>query len=684
MDWGKKIERLTAVSGHLDYIQKMIMRKDISPLLRKRTLNELGLIQKRIADDKLYITVIGRASTGKSTFINALLKDALLKSGVLTMTTSAATIVRYGEKLSLEVRFKKNAAIRALGLEGLEENQETPYLEILPDEINTDQTFLWKVTTTDEPVAFEGRKKTIRELIHLLTASEKYAESIVSVSITHPSPFLKSGIVIIDTPGADALNSTHKEITRSAVERADASVIITPGEQAVSGWLVDILKAPDFLYPLLHRCVFMVTRMDIARERMRRIGRNEAIALVHEDAIRRLKAGLAKIGLKEEPRVYISAAQAVVDEFSGEGPIVSSPEERDYWQVEFNKFQKDFVDFMVLQRAETIAERILRLLDSLFDSLEAHLSELWDGYNKKANRFKAIVQNINSFCSEQAGQWNKRINNTTLNATYELETAVRKEKENGVKWIRGVIFDAENVEELKSAVKYKVEDELNRSVKRIESLVRKQMGTIDQTSSTFREDFEEKFRELYEKLKLLSDNNDVSEIKPLDLKIASQDLSPSNGNLLEDTSAGNFIGGAVIGGIIGSIIPGIGTLAGALIGGVIGSFFEPSLDQRKNAIWDELAPRIDSLYSDLNQRVIQNTHNYGRTVWRNMEKHIDQYAKSYHPQVEQIRLTQAREKKELEELQATLEQDLNGLKKCRIQIREKKETLRLNNRIALK
>src|SRR5262245_16459731 len=101
--WISDIEALTNVSDHLQYIHRLISRGDAKPEMRDRLVNELQMVRERVEDKDLYIAVVGGASTGKSTFINALLGDALLEPGVLHMTTAAATFVRSGRELTVEV-----------------------------------------------------------------------------------------------------------------------------------------------------------------------------------------------------------------------------------------------------------------------------------------------------------------------------------------------------------------------------------------------------------------------------------------------------------------------------------------------------------------------------------------------------------------------------------------------------
>ena len=64
--------------------------------LSKATVHEfessIQKIESRAADKQLYLAVVGEFSVGKSSFINALLRDNFLMSDVLQGTTTAPTV----------------------------------------------------------------------------------------------------------------------------------------------------------------------------------------------------------------------------------------------------------------------------------------------------------------------------------------------------------------------------------------------------------------------------------------------------------------------------------------------------------------------------------------------------------------------------------------------------------------
>jgi len=96
-----ELDALTDVEDHLQFAANIIQGEEISTALKTEIDSQINQIQKRRSDSNLYLAVIGEFSSGKSTFINALLRDDLLKTSVLP-TTDAVTKLRYGSCLEFE------------------------------------------------------------------------------------------------------------------------------------------------------------------------------------------------------------------------------------------------------------------------------------------------------------------------------------------------------------------------------------------------------------------------------------------------------------------------------------------------------------------------------------------------------------------------------------------------------
>jgi ribosome biogenesis GTPase A len=131
--------------------------------LREKLLS----LEKKLASNELHLAVLGQMKRGKSSFINALLGAEVLPTGVLPVT-AAITEIKYGPAPCA-------AILHTTG------QREEVGMSTLADYI----------TEAGNP----GNKRQV-----------------ASVEIAYPSPFLESGMVIIDTPG---IGSTHAHNTRT-------------------------------------------------------------------------------------------------------------------------------------------------------------------------------------------------------------------------------------------------------------------------------------------------------------------------------------------------------------------------------------------------------------------------------------------------------------------------------------
>jgi ribosome biogenesis GTPase A len=145
----------------------------------ERDRKKVDDLVKGIRDD-FALMVLGEFSSGKSSFINALLKENILATSILP-ETSAITVVRYGGEKKAEITYKDGR----------------------------------KCKLVDESDA---------ELV------KRDAKDIDRVEISYPLTRLK-GFLLVDTPGLNTIFRNHEATTREFLHRAD--VII---------WLFDALK----------------------------------------------------------------------------------------------------------------------------------------------------------------------------------------------------------------------------------------------------------------------------------------------------------------------------------------------------------------------------------------------------------------------------------------------------------
>ena len=239
------------MENYREYLQEVtsIINRARLPVTEKQILDRLAeKIKIRTRDPNCYLAVIGEFSSGKSTLVNAFLKDNLLPTSVL-VTTATETRIRTGNSLELTAFFHQEYK---LPLQPYIDHQPvTPKhknwwekliaflrrflgISIKPIKPVRDRPkYQSKKIINTQDLADAGIE--MRSFINNLAADEDIAQHLDYIEIKHPSIFLQDGVVIIDLPGSNAPNDRHFQVTQSVVENeADAAIIIIPATQPLS------------------------------------------------------------------------------------------------------------------------------------------------------------------------------------------------------------------------------------------------------------------------------------------------------------------------------------------------------------------------------------------------------------------------------------------------------------------
>ena len=179
--------------------------------------------QKNWEDNRFEIVVVGEFSTGKSTFINALLQREILPSKV-TPTTATVNFIRSIDDLKDR------------------ENNE-PVAKVV------------YMAGNEVIVPYEQLADYVTEMSQL----EDVSKNIHHVDLYVDSPYLKNGVVIVDTPGLQALNPAHEKITRAQIKKSNASIILFNMEQQGKQTEFKFLQS---LKESIDRIFFVSNRLD--------------------------------------------------------------------------------------------------------------------------------------------------------------------------------------------------------------------------------------------------------------------------------------------------------------------------------------------------------------------------------------------------------------------------------------
>lgn len=173
-----------------------------------------GELREKIETDTFNLVVVGQFKRGKTCLINALLGADLLPVAVVPLT-SIGTILAFGDSLTVSVFFNDGRKI-----------------EVGPDQLAD------YVTETGNP----RNEKDVRE-----------------VHLTYPSPYLKNGVRLIDTPGVGSAYVHNTDVAYQYLPRCDAALFLLSVEQPVSQAEIDFLKD---VRQFSHRIFFLLNKID--------------------------------------------------------------------------------------------------------------------------------------------------------------------------------------------------------------------------------------------------------------------------------------------------------------------------------------------------------------------------------------------------------------------------------------
>jgi len=153
-------------------------------------------LREKVETNTFNLVVVGQFKRGKTSLINALLGADILPVAVVPLT-SIVTIITYGEALNIKVFFNEG---RTLDITS----------ESLPDYVTE-----------------KGNPKNIKD--------------VGEVVVTYPSPYLKDGVRLIDTPGVGSIYQHNTDVAYRYLPKSDAALFLLSVDQPMSNAELDFL-----------------------------------------------------------------------------------------------------------------------------------------------------------------------------------------------------------------------------------------------------------------------------------------------------------------------------------------------------------------------------------------------------------------------------------------------------------
>jgi GTP-binding protein EngB required for normal cell division len=169
----------------------------------------------KLEAERFHLVVLGEFNHGKSTFVNALLGQDVLPTGI-TPTTASINHVVYADTPRAHVKLLSGG------------------------------------DTSIDP----------SQLKDWVTVAGGHANDVAFVELGFPSELLKNNVVLVDTPGVNDLNEQRAEVTYGYVPRADAVVFLLDAGQALKDSEREFLRS-RVLESARDRLIFILGKMDI-------------------------------------------------------------------------------------------------------------------------------------------------------------------------------------------------------------------------------------------------------------------------------------------------------------------------------------------------------------------------------------------------------------------------------------
>ncbi len=290
-------------------------------------------LREKIEENTFNLVVVGQFKRGKTSLINALLGADILPVAVVPLT-SIVTIMKYGEALRVNVLFNDGRTA-----------------EIKPESL-------------PEYVTEKGNPKNIKD--------------VSEVVITYPSPYLKDGVRLIDTPGVGSIYEHNTDVAYQYLPKSDAVLFLLSVDQPMSMAELDFLKD---VREYSSKIFFLLNKADYLNER----DLQESIEF---------SKGVLKETMGADVRIFpISARLALEGKVSGDGDMLKKSRLPEFSEV-LNRFLIEEKGRVLIL---SVVNSLLRILSQARFELELEIKSLStpiDELQKKISVFETKKQEV--------------------------------------------------------------------------------------------------------------------------------------------------------------------------------------------------------------------------------------------------------------------------------------------------
>lgn len=572
----RNISEMADIDSHIVFATTLMGKYDWEEATKHRLEKQVSAIVDKQNDNLLNISVIGEFSTGKSSFINALVGYELLAVNVIQGTTVAITIIEYSEQFSITLTDFSGKS-----------------LKIIFKSIDS-----------------------LRQQLHIYTTDAAYAKKIDYVTVTLPSDILKNGYRIIDTPGTNSLELWHEEVTCRAIkELSDLSIILTDSTQPMPATLVSFLD--NTLGDSVESCAFVANKID-------RIGDKE-----RDGIIKFIGKKICQSFDIENPMVLPFSSVALTNSFAKETVSVDSGS----FLLTTSSLER-LLSYTAKQRLRAQAQKILHLVDDIYSTLDNNIKSIAAQYQQELQMLERSRQtDFKPFISRQIYLRQKIFMAGAQDYKYKVESVCDSLASTAKNNIETKIQNYSTLDALSNYIKGSLSKDIKDEGRSIISGTEAQFKKLRTLFNKELKQFQKEFEREFDKLKILSVKFNL---KPKDMVVRhsahSANIGPVTTLITEELSKENWAvgGGAAAGAAIGTVLaPGIGTIVGTVIGLFAGAAAAPDTSGVKGKIKSKLSTPLHSYYRSVASDCMTNYNNFVDDIRSRLETEINRYYSTY-------------------------------------------------------